>query len=107
MIAEVEVVGVPKVKLVDIDLVKGLVKVLLRVSFEELSLGLSLGYFGNRDRAELIEAPVSNLTVEYNFLRHDIRTVDVAEDSDVFRATAKRKGDSEGVAVTARKQAVL
>lgn len=59
------------------------------------------------DGAELVEAPVSYLAVEDNLLSHGIRTVDVTEDSDVFRATAKRKGNCEGVAVTARKHPVF
>ena len=38
-----------EVKLIDIDLIEGLVKVLFRAAFEELGLDLSLGYFGDSD----------------------------------------------------------
>ncbi len=96
-----------EVKFIDIDLVEGLVKVLFRASFEELRLDLGLGYFGDGDGAELVEALVAYLAVKDYFLRGYICTVDVAEDSDVFGTSLQGECDCEGVAVTARKQAVL
>ena len=96
-----------EVKLIDIDLIEGLVKVLFRATFEELRLDLGFGYFSDCDWAELVEALVAYLAVEDNFLCGYIGPVDMAEDSDVFGTSAQRKSDCQGVAVTARKQAVL
>ena len=89
-----------EVKFVDINIIESIIKILLAPPLQELRLDLGLGDFGDSDRAELVEALVAYLTVEYNLLSSDIGTVDMPEDSDILRAIVQRKGNSEGVTVT-------
>ena len=96
-----------EVEFVYIHLVESLVEVLLGAPLQELRLDLGLGYFGNGDRAELVEASVAYLAVENHLLRRHIGTVDMAEDCKVLRAVFERKGDCQRVAVAAAEHTVF
>jgi len=83
-----------EVQFIDVNLVEGLVEVLFRATFEELSLYFKLRDSCDRERAVLIEIPVAQLAIESHLLRSHIRAVYAAEDVNILRASAERERDS-------------
>lgn len=105
--AVVTVIAGTEVKLIDINIIERGVEVLLASTLQELSFDFGIINFSNRDRAELAETLVPDFAVEDDPAGINIGTVDMSEDSNIFRATAQGKGNSERITVRAGEESVF